>query len=64
MAGASSDISELRDDQVVVFRLFPNPGVVTLFFRNHFLFFPLPIFSQSAIQNRGAYYTWAHIIHG
>ena len=33
-----------RDDRVVVFRVFPNHELFTLFFRNHFLCFLLPFF--------------------
>ena len=44
VAGASSDIIFWRDDPIVVFWVFPNHDVFTLFFRNHFLCFLLPFF--------------------
>ena len=50
--------------RVVIFRVFPNHDLFTLFFRNHFLCFLLPFFFQIAIQKRGAHYTPARIIHG
>ena len=65
VAGASSDIIFWRDNPIVVFWVLPNHDVCTLFFRNHFLcFLPFFFFFQSAVQNRGAYYTQARIIQG
>ena len=37
-------VTFLRDDRVVIFRVFPNHDVFALFFRNHFLCFLLPSF--------------------
>ena len=44
VAGASSDIIFWKDDPIVVFWMFSNHDVFTLFFRNHFLCFLLPFF--------------------
>ena len=46
------------------FECFQIMMFLSYFFRNHFLCFLLPFFFQSAVQNRGAYYTRARIIHG
>ena len=59
VAGASSDIIFWRDAPIVVFWVFTNHDVFTLFFRNHFLCFLLPFFFFKVQSKIGV-----RIIHG
>ena len=59
MAGASSDLSE-EMIKLAFFECFQTEPL-PLFFAFFFFFF---FFFQSEVQNRGAYYTRARIIHG
>ena len=63
ITGALNDISEEMIELSLL--VYPNHNVFMLVLHNHFLCFLLPFFFfQSVVQNRGAYYTWARIIHG
>ena len=61
MAGASSHISK-----EMIELSFLECFQIMMFFRNQFLCFLLPFFFffQSAVQNRGEYYSRVRIIHG
>ena len=66
MAGASSDISEemIKLSFFECFQTEPLPLFFASFFFFVFCFCFFVFFFPSGVQNRGAYYTRARIIHG